>query len=194
MPCQSASIGVRRIHMHQGLNYRYSSWQPIKTERTPIGTKPPYYGNVATAAMLGDLSQGNVQITSLKMPSEELDAGYAAYVDGKIARIAVINLRTHNDTGEAEDMAGRPEQTYVFHLPELDEDTEVKIDRLMAKGSNVLSGITYGGFSFNHELDEGRPVRLSNVTSGEIVSVNKDGLLRVSLPDASAAILDLGSA
>src|SRR5882757_2924750 len=26
-----AATGIRRVHMHQGTNYRYASWQPIQT-------------------------------------------------------------------------------------------------------------------------------------------------------------------
>ena len=37
-----ASQGIRRTHMHQGSGFRYSSWQPIETSTTTIGTKPPY--------------------------------------------------------------------------------------------------------------------------------------------------------
>src|SRR3982075_1414196 len=41
-----ASVGIRRVHMHQGTDYRYASWQPVQTNKTTIGTKPPYYGNI----------------------------------------------------------------------------------------------------------------------------------------------------
>lgn len=49
----AASEGFQRVHMHQGVDYRYASWQPISTNRTTIGTKPPYHGQVVTAAFLG---------------------------------------------------------------------------------------------------------------------------------------------
>ena len=49
-----ASTGaIQRIHMQQGTNARYASWQPIDTDKATKGTKPPYYGDVATATAFG---------------------------------------------------------------------------------------------------------------------------------------------
>ena len=44
--------------------------------------------------------------------------------------------------------------------------------------------------SFNYELDNGRPVKLDNVTVGETVQV-ADGAVSVVVPDSSAVVLDL---
>ena len=172
--------------MHQGLNYRYSSWQPIDTERAPGGTKPAYYGNVATAAFLGDLREGDVQVVEVKMPNREMDAGYVAYVNGRVARVAAVNLRTYNET----EGAVRPSQKYKFEVRELEGNGEVKMQRLIASGSDALSGVTFGGYSYNYELDEGRPVQMSNVTMHEMASV-RGGVVEVDVPDASAAVLTL---
>src|SRR3954462_11542286 len=50
-----AANNISRVHMHQGTNYRYQSWQPVETSLGTLGTKPPYYGNIAVAAFLGNL-------------------------------------------------------------------------------------------------------------------------------------------
>lgn len=66
-----ASVGIRRVHMHQGTSYRYAAWQPIQTPNATLGTKPPYYGSIAVASMLGDLIKTNVvsnPISSPKLP------------------------------------------------------------------------------------------------------------------------------
>lgn len=185
---QTASVGIRRLHMHQGTNYRYGSWQPITTERAPKGTKPAYYGNVALATFLGDLTKNSVQIAEIKLPDAEFDAGYAAYVNGEIERIAVINLRTYNQTDDA---APRPEQIYSLQIPDYQHSGEVIARRLIAPGSDQLSGVTFAGMSYNYELDEGRPVPLDNVTAQDTVSVSQSGMLEITVPDASAAIIDL---
>src|SRR3954467_7900719 len=49
-----AAVGIRRVHMHMGTDYRYAAWQPIATKKTSIGTKPPYYGQVVAAAVIGE--------------------------------------------------------------------------------------------------------------------------------------------
>lgn len=75
------------------------------------------------------------------------------------------------------------------------------VRRLLANGSDAITGITWDGWSYNYELDGGRPVRLGNVTSeanGERVVVAEGGdddegrvSIRVRVPDSSAALVDL---
>lgn len=80
--------------MHQGTDYRYASWQPIETKKTAMGTKAPYYGNAMVAAILHvkrDEHDSTVQVVNLPMP-QEAESAYAAYVNGKLARVAVINM------------------------------------------------------------------------------------------------------
>jgi len=138
-----ASVGIRRVHMHQGTDYRYASWQLIQTNKTTVGTKLPYYGNIAVAAMLGDLTAGAVQIANIPLASP-FEAAYAAYVDGKLARIAVINMRAYNytvnGTSSVLNPVERPSQEYAFQVPE--ECDRVEVQRLYANGSDAISGIT----------------------------------------------------
>ena len=181
-----ASVGIRRVHMHQGTNYRYGAWQPISTPNASLGTKPPYYGSIAVAAMMGDLTKTNVSISNIPMASE-FDAAYAAYADKQLARIAVINLVEYNYTTGGP----RPSVTYNVSLPNAYGGRSAGVQRLMANGSDAITGITWDGYSYNWELDEGRPVLLGNVTRGETVKVGQGGQLQVVLPYSSMAIVDL---
>ena len=181
--------------MHQGTNYRYASWQPIQTNKTTIGTKAPYYGNIAVAAMMRDLVKHQVQVANLPLESE-LESAYAAYVDGTLQRIAVINMReynyTVNGTSSVLNPNPRPNQTYNFQIPDGCGD-HASVKRLYANGSDAISGISWNGLSYNYELDNGRPVRLHNVTVGE-KSVINGGVVSVDLLDSSMAILSFGQA
>jgi hypothetical protein len=187
-----ASVGIRRVHMHQGTDYRYASWQPVQTNKTTIGTKPPYYGNIAVAAMLGNLVRNEVKIVNLPLPEAE-ESAYAAYVDGKLKRVAVVNMReynyTVNGTSSVLNPVARPTQNYVFAVPKDCGGEWVGVKRLYANGSDAISGITWDGWSYNWELDHGKPVRLHNVTTGEKVQV-KGGVVSVGVLDSSAAILE----
>jgi hypothetical protein len=188
-----ASVGIRRVHMHQGTNYHYAAWQPISTPNATIGTKPPYYGNIAVASMLGNLTGANVSITNIPL-SSELESAYAAYVDGVLARVAIINLAEYNYTdssGTARTTQPRPRVTYNISVPSTYGGQSVGVQRLMANGSDALSGITWDGYSYNWELDEGRPVLLRNVTRGETVKIGPGGQLQVVLPFSSVAIVNL---
>jgi hypothetical protein len=191
-----ASQGIKRVHMHQGTNYRYQSWQPVETDLASIGTKAPYYGNVAVAAFLGNLTAGEVRIANLPR-GDEREAAYAAYVDGRLERVAVVNMREYNYTvnGTSDlDMVNletRPSQTYSFQLPSGygGKQNGLTVQRLWANGSDAVTGITFDGWSFNYELDMGRPVRLHNVTVGEEVCPDSNRIVRVVVPDSSAVIL-----
>lgn len=189
-----ASQGVKRTHMHQGVNFRYDSWQPVQTNMTTIGTKAPYYGNIAVASMLGDLSRDSVQIANLPLSGNDsdLESAYAAYVNGTLERIAVVNLReynyTINGTSTVPNPDPRPTRSYTFQVPS--DISRADVQRLVANGSDAITGITWDGWSYNWDLDLGKPVRLDNVTIGEQTNVQK-GSLTVEVDDSSAVILDL---
>ncbi|RDL31202.1 (Trans)glycosidase [Venustampulla echinocandica] len=187
-----ASVGIRRVHMHMGTNYRYQAWQPIQTDLATLGTKPPYYGHVAVAAMMGNLAGGQ-ETRILHIPMEnERESAYATYVDDKLARVAIINMRQYNYTVNGTSLVlnpiPRPNREYTFQAPKECSGT-VSIQRLYANGSDAISGISWDGWSYNWELEGGKPVKLNNVTVGETAKV-ESGLIRVNVLDSSAVILN----
>jgi hypothetical protein len=186
-----AANNIRRVHMHMGTNYRYQSWQPIDTDKGAAGTKSPYYGNVAVAAFLGDLTASAPSVINIPLPNE-LDAAYAAYEHDQLRSMIVINLNAYNATDYNEEFITgfpRPLQTYNFDLGSAAAGKAAYLHRLMANGSDAISGVTYDGYSYNHELEEGKPVLLQNVTRGETLRVNKHGKLTVEVPWSSAVVL-----
>jgi len=185
-----ASQGVRRVHMQQGTNFRYAAWQPIATSSTTLGTKAPYYGSVAVASFLGDLTKGNVTVVNIELGGI-YESAYAAYVDGQLARIAVLQMNEYNYTSAAAETE-RPLQTYAFQLPTGMAGKAMRVQRLIANGSDAITGVTFGGYSYNYELEGGQPVRLSNTTVGETVMVTQGGLLQFEVPWSSAVVLSFG--
>ncbi|KAF3764636.1 family 79 glycoside hydrolase [Cryphonectria parasitica EP155] len=195
----SASVGIKRVHMHMGTNYRYASWQPIETVNATIGTKPPYYGNIAVAAFLGNTLENPVSIANVPL-SDNAEAAYTAYstADSSLIRAMIINMNTYNTTvngtglGVAANITTRTSRIYTFDVSggSLQPGDPVGVQRLSANGSDAISGITWDGYSYNYELDEGRPVRLENVTVGEYVVVSENSTVAVSVPDSSAAVLN----
>lgn len=179
-----ASRNIRRTHMHQGTDYRYGAWQPVQTNKTAIGTKAPYYGNAMVAAMLN----GGDDVRVVNLPLEkDTEAAYAAYVEGKLARIAVVNMKEYNYS-TSDPGADRPSEKYQFRVDGI--DGEIGVQRLLANGSNSITGVTWDGWSYNYELNDGAPVRLHNVTTGESVDVNK-GIVEIEVPHSSGAILNV---
>lgn len=94
--------------------------------------------------------------------------------------------------GVATNITERVSREYTFDVGggNLQPGDRVAVQRLSANGSDAISGISWDGWSYNYELDMGRPVRLSNVTTGEYVTVSVNGTIVVSVPDSSAAVLN----
>ncbi|KAJ3499396.1 hypothetical protein NLG97_g376 [Lecanicillium saksenae] len=193
----SASVGFKRVHMHQGTNYRYQAWQPVDTDKATKGTKAPYYGSMAVAATLRNSATRPVSVSNIPLGTDQYEAAYATHFTAskKLARILVINMHGYNTTVDGAGLdplpnpAARKSRAYSFHVgAQVAEGGTVRIQRLMANGSDAITGITFDGWSYNWELDAGRPVRLHNVTTGEMATV-KDGRVTVHLPDSSAALL-----
>ncbi|KAK4561080.1 hypothetical protein LTR86_005035 [Recurvomyces mirabilis] len=185
-----ATNNISRVHMHQGTNYRYQSWQPIDTNITSKGTKAPYYGNIAVAAFLGDIVTSTPSIVNLPLPNEE-ESAYAAYVDGKLARLIVINMMEYNNTdynSNYTDNYPRPIEQYTFQLPR-ETCGKVGLQRLMANGSDAITGVTFDAYSYNYELENGLPVLMHNVTRGETAEVGWNGEFCVGVPRSSAVIV-----
>lgn len=182
-----AATGIQRVHMHQGTDYRYASWSPIQTANTSIGTKAPYYGNIMVASLLGDLTKGNTTISDLEQDST-YNSAYAAYVNGQLRRIAVIQMREYNYTDNAEQT--RPSETFSFQLPTDSHVKRIGIQRLMANGSDAITGITFDGYSYNYELNQGKPVLMTNVSRAETLGIGNDGILSIQVPWSSAAVIN----
>lgn len=188
-----AANNIRRVHMHMGTNYRYQSWQPISTDKDSIGTKAPYYGNVAVAAFIGDVKASPPSVVNIPM-ANELEAGYASYVDGKLSKIIIINMMAYNATDYNEEFVNdfpRPVAEYSLDVGMVVAGKTACLQRLNANGSDAITGVTFDGYSYNFELDEGKPVLLQNVTRGEQVKVDGKGLVSVSVPWSSAVILEM---
>ncbi|MCJ1403605.1 hypothetical protein MMC11_006828 [Xylographa trunciseda] len=186
-----ASIGLSRVHMQQGTGFLYNSWQPVAVpaKNMNINTSPPYYGNVAVAAMLGDLTKVIPQIVNIPLQGMgDYASAYAAYVNGSsLLRIAIVDLRGYNATSGT----SRPSSNYTFVLPSslsISDGSEVAVQRLMAAGSDVNTGITWDGWSYAYELNNGQPVKMTNVSTGETVVVS-GGHVSVNMVQSSAAIL-----
>jgi hypothetical protein len=169
MSCQEMMrVLIRGLFYSEGTNYRYQSWQPIDNGNTSIGTKAPYYGNIAVASFMGNIVSDTPQIVNLPLPNEE-ESAYAAYTDGELDRMMVINLMTYNATPPNDYLNDypRPVEKYEFHLPKGCHGKLADVQWLMANGSDAITGITFDAWSYNYELDGGLPVRLDNVTRGE---------------------------
>jgi hypothetical protein len=182
-----AATSIKQVYMHMGTDYRYASWQPITTNKTDIGTKAPYYGNIAVAAALGDITTNVVRVRNIEM-KKETDAAYAVYTSGTLKRVVVINMQQYNYSVPAP--LPRPVGSYNFTVPTSCAGSGV-VQRLIAQGADAVSGVTFNGVSYAYEVAGGKPKLLGNATKDEVVWVGGDGGFRVDVPDSSAAVVVL---
>ncbi|KAF3384630.1 Beta-glucuronidase [Penicillium rolfsii] len=175
----SATNNIERLHFHQGLNYRYASWQPIASKGQPPKTRAPYYGQIMVAAAIG--SDPDTRIANIPL-AEDTEAAYGIYHGEGLSKLVVINLRAYNQTATR----NRPSREYEFKVP--NKFKKAKLDLLSAPGSDSVESITFGGISFDYELLEGKPVAIYE--KEETASIDH-GILRISVADSSAVLVTL---
>lgn len=155
------------------------------------------------AAFLGNTLVQPISVANVPL-SSPYEAAYAAYsaaandtTTSRLLRAIVINMRGYNTTvdgtglGTAANVTERVSRVYTLDVSgTLSPGDRVAVQRLSANGSDAVSGVTWDGWSYNWELDGGKPVRLANVTVGEVVVVGEDGAVEVGVPDSSAAVLN----
>ncbi|KAL1615736.1 hypothetical protein SLS54_008866 [Diplodia seriata] len=132
------SLGIRRVSMQLGTNFRISAWQPVDTANHPMAVHGNYYGLVAGASFVG--GDGNLQIRPLDAVDGHPNiVGYAGYHGGKLSKIAMLNFQVWD--GGAGD---RPAKN--ISLAKLGGDvSEVRVSKLTAAKTTADSGITWAG-------------------------------------------------
>ncbi|KAJ5676453.1 uncharacterized protein N7477_002086 [Penicillium maclennaniae] len=170
---------IKRLHFHQGLDYRYASWQPILGKGQPPTTRPPYYGQIMVASALGH--SHNARVVNIPL-DEETESAYAIYDGDRLSKLAVMNMQAFNQTTTGI----RPSNEYQFKVP--GHYRQAKVERLIAPGSDATEEVTFAGISYDHDLAMGKPVV---VDPKEKFVVIKDGVLRVVVPDSSAVVVSL---
>lgn len=121
----------------------------------------------------------------INIPVDEMNAAYAGY-NKTLKRVILINFNQYNASSWNQDYVNdfpRPAKIFNLDLP-----CGGSIRRLIANGSDAITGITFDGYSYNWELDNGKAILLRNVTRGERF---QGGIAKVTVPYSSAAILDI---
>jgi len=77
----------------------------------------------------------------------------------------------------------KPSKMHSFQLPPACAvGSSIAVRRLLANGSDSITGITWDGYNYNWELNLGRPALLGNVMRGESVEVVTGGIVNVNVP------------
>ncbi|KAM0257125.1 hypothetical protein ACHAQJ_004590 [Trichoderma viride] len=180
-----ASFGVNRMHMHQGTAYRYGAWMPISQNGTGPSTNPPYYGHVMVSKFIG--SNPNTRINNIDLNSDFYSA-YAAYENGRLARVVLLNLHEWNPPSSSQDEASTAPST-TFTLSTGQHGIKYATVELMtAPGALSETNITVAGLSYDYDLAKGKPVRVAKQYES-VLRPNNKGEITVQARDSQAVLL-----
>ncbi|KAF7358470.1 Glycoside hydrolase family 79 protein [Mycena venus] len=162
------SMGITRVSMQLGTNFRMSAWQAVDGEKGhPKAVHGNFYGLVAGADFIGPA--GDLKIRTLPMDDHPDIVGYAGYNSGKLTKVAVLNLQIWNKGDGA-----RPQREIA--LTKLGADVKrVRVSRLTSPdGATDEDNISWAGEQFTAENDgtvkaKGDKPAIINVTNGSPV-------------------------
>jgi hypothetical protein len=177
--------------MHQGTAYRYGAWMPISQNGTGPSTNAPYYGHVMVSKFIGNSTK--TQINSIDL-NNDFQSAYAAYEDGELARVVLLNLREWNPPGGVNStnatnpsvQALRPNTT--FTLDSVTGYSYATVEIMTAPGALSTKNCTIAGVSYDYELAEGKPVNVTN-KGAEVIKPLKNGSFSVDVGSSTGALL-----
>lgn len=103
--------------------------------------KPPLYGQIAVADIVG--KNDRVQVQEVDLGIWNFSA-YGIYECGKLSKYVLLNLDEWNSTSTHR----RPVQRVTLHVPARADKAIVR--RLTGPGANVETGVKWGGLEWNY--------------------------------------------
>jgi hypothetical protein len=133
------TIGVDRVHMQQIVHPGFNMWQPVASKWGPAKVQPNYYSQPFVADFI---SRTPPRVVEISMPGQDVLSAYTGYQNGKLAKLAFVNMNLWNGQGR------RP--SGKFNLNGLPKGVKsAKIHYLTAKeGSMATTGLTYKGMQW----------------------------------------------
>ena len=169
----AASRGIRRVVFHNGVDALYTAWQPVDSSKGAKGTRAPYYGLISAAAMIA--KNKNLQIVNARTQNP-YHSVYGAYSNGKLVRLAILNMKEYAGDGAAR---GAAQFTVT-----IGSDGEWTALRLKANDSRDKTNMSFNGWKYDYP---GKPVKEAGWVKETIKT--SGGKLTVTLPDTEAIIL-----
>ncbi|KAJ3341158.1 hypothetical protein HDU93_005567 [Gonapodya sp. JEL0774] len=144
---QLASVGIKRLHLHNGLGYAYSILQPAAITVGPFAADAPkiqaaYYAAFIVNELIG--KHYNTKIVELTSNFNNV-AAYAVYEDSCLSRAILINHKPNF-----------PNSTVLpdsINLSGELSDKKIYVKRFYSPFTNSTSGFTWGGQSLDSPLN-----------------------------------------
>ncbi|KAJ3829162.1 glycoside hydrolase family 79 protein [Lentinula raphanica] len=151
----AASLGIERLHFHEGVGYKYNFIQPVTLnisiddatplpEPLPPHIQPAYYGAIVVAETIG--KTGGVSISELSVNSDTL-SGYAFHSNtGQLSKLLFINSDGFFTGSES----SRPSVhlDFDFNGSGQPSPSRMTVKRLEIGHADDTSGLTWGGQTY----------------------------------------------
>lgn len=172
---------ITHYNIIQGTTFGYAAWVPVSNGTTQASVRPPFYGHIAAADILGPDIDTDVQVASVPFNTTTIST-YAVYENGTLSKYVLINLQGWNSTsGEI-----RPSQDFTIQLPSsITGATSASLTSSM--GQQAVSDITWAGQSYSYENGRLSVSGTMNVTTLSISS----GSISLSVPATEAVVITL---
>ncbi|OAQ96093.1 hypothetical protein LLEC1_04824 [Akanthomyces lecanii] len=173
---------VTQVSVH---NYMAGATQPGVTLQATLmnhtAVARSIAGHLAAGTFLANSSSA-LQVKTLDLGGRaDLDSGYGTYVEGRLERIAILNLREYDSSSGK----GRGMKEYAVKV---EPSSHWTVKRLSAPGARDKTGVTFNGFAYEAET-MGKPKRVDSRPSNEQLKANKCGKLVVKVADSEAVVL-----
>ncbi|GAD99181.1 GTP-binding protein GTR2 [Paecilomyces variotii No. 5] len=164
---------ITRMHLIQGTTFGYTGWVPVPYNGRDPYVRPPLYGQIVAADVLGH--DPFIQIQEVELDLWNFSA-YAVYESQKLAKFVIVNLDEWNNTTPYH----RPSREVLLNVPLESGIKSAVVERLVGNGANADEGITWGGVSWNY-------------TDGRLVQGGKHSVNQLSFDRSGQATLTVSS-
>ncbi|KAH7108203.1 hypothetical protein BKA62DRAFT_781574 [Auriculariales sp. MPI-PUGE-AT-0066] len=180
---QAAVQKIEEVFYHHGIGFKYNFMQPVALNRSiatgqpeetkPAHVQPSYYGAIAITEAIG--RTGRATVAEIVADDAHI-AGYAIYEGQKLVRAIFLNAEawTASSTGT------RPSVRLQLAFGAKGAPTKAIAKRLVIERADDLSGVTWGGLSFETPLglpSGGVKTELVELSDGLLISATEAVLL-----------------
>ncbi|EGR51301.1 uncharacterized protein TRIREDRAFT_72568 [Trichoderma reesei QM6a] len=171
---------ITRFNLIQGTTFGYTGWVPVPTGSMQPYVRPPLYGQIVVADVIGH--DPDVQILPVELGTKHWKfSAYGVYESTKLRKYVLINLDEWNSTTRYP----RPAQQVILNFPP--GVRSATIQRLLGEGASANSNISWGGLSWNYThgrlAQSGRPRH-------EILRIRR-GSAKLTIPSTEAVVVTL---
>ncbi|KAL1856236.1 GTP-binding protein gtr2 [Paecilomyces lecythidis] len=172
---------ITRMHLIQGTTFGYTGWVPVSYGGREPYVRPPLYGQIVAADVLGH--DPLIQIQEVELGLWNFSA-YAVYGSRKLAKFVLVNLDEWNNTTPYP----RPSQQVLLQVPLESGMKSAVVERLVGNGANADEGITWGGVNWNYT--DGRLVQ-GGKRSTDQLSFDRGGQAKLTVSSSEAVLVTL---